>query len=130
MSDSPAPLGIMSISLAVKDLAKSKAFYEALGFAQLGGDVAQNWCILKNGDSVVGLFEGMFDKNMLTFNPGWDSSAQNLEGGWTDVRQLEAQLRSRGLEPTMSNTQQSEAGPAHLMLTDPDGNPILIDQHR
>jgi len=121
-------LGAFSVSLAVKDLAASRAFYEKLGFASLGGDPAQNWLILKNGDTVIGLFQGMFDKNMLTFNPGWDSSAQPLES-FTDVRELQRRLKEQGVELTAEADEATE-GPAHFMMIDPDGNPILFDQHR
>lgn len=120
-------LGAFSISLAVKDIAASRAFYEALGFSVFGGNQAQNWLILKNGPTVIGLFQGMFDRNMLTFNPGWDSNAQAL-GNFTDVRQIQQQLLARGL----ALDQQADAattGPAYISLTDPDGNPVLIDQH-
>lgn len=120
-------LGAFSISLAVKDLAASRAFYEKLGFQSFGGDPSQNWLILKNGDHVIGLFQGMFDKNMLTFNPGWDQNAQPVEG-FTDVRELQRRLKEQGVElaPEADETTQ---GPAYFMLIDPDGNPILVDQH-
>lgn len=120
-------LGAFSISLAVKDLAASRAFYEALGFTAFGGNAAQNWLILKNGSTVIGLFQGMFDKNMLTFNPGWDSNAQPL-GAFTDVRQIQAALKAQGIDAGQ-DLDATATGPAHLMLTDPDGNPVLIDQH-
>ncbi len=120
-------LGAFSISLAVKDLAASKAFYEKLGFSDLGGVPDQNWVMLKNGETVIGLFEGMFPKNMLTFNPGWDQSAQNLDD-WEDVRDIQAQLKTAGV--TLDSEAEGDEGPASIMLTDPDGNPILIDQHR
>lgn len=120
-------LGAFSISLAVKDIHASKAFYEKLGFKDLGGDISQNWLILKNGETVIGLFQGMFEKNMLTFNPGWDSNAQKI-GTFTDVRELQRQLKEQGVELT-GETDASTAGPAYFMLTDPDGNPILVDQH-
>jgi lactoylglutathione lyase len=120
-------LGAFSISLAVKDLAASRAFYEKLGFTAFGGDPAQNWLILKNGDHVIGLFQGMFEKNMLTFNPGWDQSAQAVEG-FTDVRELQRRLKEQGVALT-AEADESTQGPAYLMAVDPDGNPILIDQH-
>lgn len=120
-------LGAFSISLAVKDIAASRAFYEALGFSVFGGNQAQNWLILKNGTTVIGLFQGMFDKNMLTFNPGWDSNAQAVDG-FTDVRQIQQQLLARGLTLDQQADPASQ-GPGYLALTDPDGNPVLIDQH-
>ncbi|GAA6180854.1 hypothetical protein NBRC116594_22920 [Shimia sp. NS0008-38b] len=121
-------LGAFSMSLAVKDLAASRAFYEKLGFEMFGTQPAENWCILKNGDHIIGLFEGMFDSNILTFNPGWDQNAQNTEN-FTDVRALQKQLKAEGLE-LMSEADEATSGPASLMLKDPDGNTILIDQHR
>jgi lactoylglutathione lyase len=120
-------LGAFSVSLAVKDIQASKAFYEKLGFTTLGGDIAHNWCILKNGDHVIGLFQGMFEKNILTFNPGWDQSAQKL-GSFTDVRELQRQLRAQGVKFT-TEADESTSGPAHFVVEDPDGNPILVDQH-
>jgi catechol 2,3-dioxygenase-like lactoylglutathione lyase family enzyme len=120
-------LGAFSISLAVKDLKASKDFYEKLGFKPFGGDISQNWLILKNGDHIIGLFQGMFEKNILTFNPGWDQDAQKLDD-FTDVRELQRQLKAQGLE-FMSEADESTTGPASFVLTDPDGNPILVDQH-
>lgn len=120
-------LGAFSISLAVKDLAASRAFYEKFGFTALGGDPAQNWLILKNGDTVIGLFQGMFEKNMLTFNPGWDQSAQPVEG-FTDVRELQRRLKEQGVQ-LAPEADESTTGPAYFMAIDPDGNPILVDQH-
>jgi catechol 2,3-dioxygenase-like lactoylglutathione lyase family enzyme len=120
-------LGAFSISLAVKDIAASRAFYEKFGFEVTGGDQAQNWLILKNGTTVIGLFQGMFDKNILTFNPGWDQNAQKVDG-FTDVRLLQQQLKQRGVALT-AEADESTTGPAHITTTDPDGNPILIDQH-
>jgi lactoylglutathione lyase len=120
-------LGAFSISLAVKDLAASRAFYEKLGFTAFHGDAAQNWLILKNGDHVIGLFQGMFEKNMLTFNPGWDSNAQPV-ADFTDVRELQRSLKEAGVALT-AEADESTTGPAYLMAVDPDGNPILIDQH-
>jgi len=121
-------LGAFSISLAVKDVEASRSFYEKFGFKVFGGDASQNWLILKNGDHLIGLFKGMFEKNMLTFNPGWDSNAQNLPS-FTDVRELQRQLRAQGvaLDPIAD---ESTTGPASFMAIDPDGNPILVDQHR
>ncbi len=121
-------LGAFSISLAVKDIEASRDFYAKLGFESLGGDIAQNWLILKNGDHVIGLFQGMFDKNMLTFNPGWAQDASELDE-FTDVRALQKHLKEAGVAID-SEADESSTGPAHIMLTDPDGNPILIDQHR
>ena len=120
-------LGAFSISLAVKDIEASKVFYEKLGFSVFEGDQAQNWLIVKNGDHVIGLFQGMFEKNILTFNPGWDQDAQPL-GEFTDVRELQRRLRERGVE-LMSEADESSTGPASLMIVDPDGNTILFDQH-
>jgi lactoylglutathione lyase len=121
-------LGSFSVSLAVKDLEASKDFYEKLGFAVIGGDAAQNWLILKNGDHVLGLFQGMFEENILTFNPGWDQNGNPLDS-FTDVRALQKELKNLGIALT-NETDETASGPASIMLTDPDGNQILIDQHR
>ncbi|KSU62934.1 glyoxalase [[Bacillus] enclensis] len=121
-------LGAFSVSLNVKDINKSKEFYEKLGFEILGGDISQNWLILKNGNHIIGLFQGMFEKNILTFNPGWNQNAENLDS-FTDVRDLQKELKSQGLT-LLTETVESGEGPAHITLEDPDGNPILIDQHR
>jgi lactoylglutathione lyase len=121
-------LGAFSISLAVKDIKASKAFYEKLGFTTLGGDIAHNWCILKNGDHIIGLFQGMFEKNILTFNPGWDQSAKEVNP-FTDVHELQRQLKAQGVKLT-TEAAEGGSGPAHFTLEDPDGNPILVDQHR
>ena len=120
-------LGAFSISLTVKDINASKTFYEKLGFKVFGGDISQNWLILKNGDHVIGLFQGMFEKNILTFNPGWDSNARQLDT-FTDVHELQRQLKAKGIE-FQSEVDESTMGPASFVLVDPDGNPILIDQH-
>lgn len=120
-------LGAFSISLSVKDIHASKAFYEKLGFKVFMGDITQNWLILKNGQHVIGLFQGMFEKNTLTFNPGWDSNAQTLDT-FTDVRELQKQLKAQGVE-LASEADETTTGPASFMLFDPDGNPILVDQH-
>ncbi|MBM4186198.1 MAG: VOC family protein [Gemmatimonadetes bacterium] len=120
-------LGAFSISLAVKDLQASKSFYEKLGFAMTGGD-GKAWAILINGTTVIGLFQGMFDKNILTFNPGWDQSAQPL-ASFTDVRELQRQLRAKGLTFS-SEADEATTGPASFVVVDPDGNPVLFDQHR
>ncbi|HMP93195.1 MAG TPA: VOC family protein [Phnomibacter sp.] len=121
-------LGAFSVSLAVKDIAASKAFYEKLGFTVFGGHEEQNWLILKTGDTLIGLFQGMFTGNMLTFNPGWDQNAQPLEP-FTDVRQLQKQIMAAGLTPGVL-ADEATSGPGFFTLTDPDGNTILIDQHR
>jgi len=120
-------LGAFSVSLAVKDLATSRAFYERLGFEQIGGNPEQNWLILRNGTTVIGLFQGMFDSNILTFNPGW-SAGETHPKDFTDVRQLAAKLRESGIEP-QGNLDEASQGPAHFTITDPDGNTILVDQH-
>jgi predicted enzyme related to lactoylglutathione lyase len=120
-------LGNFSVSLAVKDIETSRKFYEKLGFTIFGGDAAQRWLILKNGDHVIGLFQGMFEKNMLTFNPGWDSNAQKL-ASFTDIRELQRRLKSQGVQ-LLQEADESTKGPASLLLADPDGNPILLDQH-
>ncbi|MFI8577979.1 VOC family protein [Rossellomorea aquimaris] len=121
-------LGAFSVSLSVKDINKSKAFYEKLGFQTLGGEMAQNWLIMKNGSTVIGLFEGMFEKNLLTFNPGWDQNAENLES-FTDIRNLQKQLKEQGVK-MLTEADESGEGPASFTIEDPDGNPILVDQHR
>ena len=120
-------LGNFSVSLAVKDLGASRAFYEKLGFRAIGGDPAQNWLILQNETSTIGFFQGMFDKNILTFNPGWDRTASTLPD-FDDVRDIQRALKSRGVALT-SEADESSTGPASLTLTDPDGNQILFDQH-
>ena len=121
-------LGAFSISLTVKDLAASRAFYEKLGFTAPYGDAGEGWLILKNGDCVIGLFEGMFEKNMLTFNPGWDGNAQPVES-FTDVRDLQRRLKAQGVV-FASEADEAGSGPASFVVVDPDGNPILVDQHR
>ena len=120
-------LGTFSVSLAVKDLAASRAFYEKFGFTVFHGDAAQGWLILKNGDHVIGLFQGMFERNILTFNPGWDRNAQKVPK-FTDVRELQRQLRAQGVQ-FQQEADESTTGPASLMAVDPDGNTILVDQH-
>ena len=120
-------LGNFSVSLAVKDIAKSRAFYEKLGFQVFGGDQATNWLILQNESSTIGLFQGMFDKNIMTFNPGWDRSGRSLPD-FDDVREIQKTLKDRGLALT-TEADETSTGPASLMLLDPDGNPVLIDQH-
>jgi catechol 2,3-dioxygenase-like lactoylglutathione lyase family enzyme len=120
-------LGAFSISLAVKNLEVSRDFYQTLGFEVVGGALAQNWLILRNGDHTIGLFQGMFEKNMLTFNPGWDKSAAPV-ADFTDVRELQHQLKSKGVE-LAAEADPMATGPASFMVIDPDGNPILVDQH-
>ena len=124
--DKPLRLGNFSVSLAVKDLAASRAFYEKLGFRGVGGDGVR-WLILQNPTCTIGLFQGMFDKNILTFNPGWDRSSTTLPD-YEDVRDIQRTLKGRWLVPTAA-ADESSTGPASMVLTDPDGNPILIDQH-
>lgn len=120
-------LGTFSISLSVKDIEASKLFYEKLGFTVFGGDQSQNWIIMKNGDHAIGLFQGMFENNILTFNPGWNRDAQQLDK-FTDVRELQRQLKDRGVE-MISQADENSTGPASFMIVDPDGNTILVDQH-
>ncbi len=120
-------LGNFSVSLNVKDLRASKTFYAALGFEPIGGDDDQGWTILKNGDCIVGLFQGMFEKNTLTFNPGWNAAGETLDD-FTDVRELQRQLKSHGMS-LASEADEDSTGPASFMIMDPDGNPILVDQH-
>lgn len=121
-------LGAFSISLAVKDLDASRRFYEAFGFRVFGGNAEQNWLILKNGDHIIGLFQGMFDKNILTFNPGWDADAQPLPS-FTDVRELQRCLKAQGID-LQQEADETTTGPASFIAIDPDGNPVLVDQHR
>ena len=120
-------LGAFSISLTVKDLEASRQFYEKFGFVVTGGDAAQGWLVLRNAPHTIGLFQGMFDKNMLTFNPGWNQAAETL-ADFADVRQLQKQLKAQGVT-LVSEADESSTGPASFMAIDPDGNPILIDQH-
>jgi lactoylglutathione lyase len=121
-------LGAFSVSLNVKDITVSKAFYENLGFQTFGGDITQNWLIMKNDNSIIGLFQGMFDKNILTFNPGWNENAENLES-FTDVREIQKQLKEKGIT-MLTEADESTDGPAFFTIEDPDGNQILLDQHR
>ncbi|MCB0738761.1 MAG: VOC family protein [Bacteroidetes bacterium] len=121
-------LGAFSVSLAVKDLAKSKAFYEQLGFTQFAGEIERNYLIMKNGETVIGLFQGMFENNILTFNPGWDQSAQNVDP-FEDVRDIQKTLKAAGIE-LEKEANEDGSGPDHAIVIDPDGNTILIDQHR
>lgn len=120
-------LGAFSVSLTVKNLEASRSFYEKLGFKVFAGDAAQSWLIMKNGDHAIGLFQGMFERNILTFNPGWDSNAQKL-AKFTDVRELQRTLRAQGME-FHQQADESSTGPASFVVVDPDGNPILVDQH-
>ena len=120
-------LGAFSISLAVKDIEASRIFYEKFGFKVFGGDASQNWLILKNGDHAIGLFQGMFEKNTLTFNPGWDSNASKLDT-FTDVRELQRLLKAQGVQ-LLSEADETTTGPASFVAVDPDGNPVLVDQH-
>lgn len=121
-------LGAFSVSLAVRDLEASRRFYEALGFEDAGGDPAEGWLMLRNGEHVLGLFQGMFERNLLTFNPGWDQQGRET-GSFTDVREIQRAVRAQGIEPAVT-ADQAGSGPAAIMLVDPDGNQILIDQHR
>lgn len=120
-------LGAFSVSLAVRDLAASRRFYEQLGFTAFAGDPAQNWLILRNGDHVIGLFQGLFDKNILTFNPGWNQAAQPV-GKFTDVRALQRRLKEQGVT-LLTEADETSKGPTSFTLADPDGNLILFDQH-
>lgn len=126
-TDDSLPLGNFSVSLAVKDIAASRAFYQKLGFSVIGGDQADNWLILRNGAAIIGLFQGMFERNLLTFNPGWDADGNALPD-FTDVRDIQRRLKEAGIQPTVE-ADQSGSGPAHITVVDPDGNPILFDQH-
>lgn len=121
-------LGAFSVSLAVKDIEASRAFYEKFGFTVFGGDQSQNWLILKNEETIIGLFQGMFEGNILTFNPGWDSTAKNLSE-FVDVREIQRALKAQGVQ-FATEADESTVGPASFTTTDPDGNQVLIDQHR
>ncbi len=121
-------LGAFSVSLPVKDINKSKSFYENLGFQVFGGDIAQNWLIMKNESCVIGLFQGMFEKNILTFNPGWNQNAENLDS-FTDIRELQKQFKEKGIK-ILTEADEISEGPASFTIEDPDGNAILVDQHR
>jgi len=121
-------LGAFSVSLSVKDINKSKTFYEDLGFKVFGGNITQNWLIMKNESCVIGIFQGMFENNILTFNPGWDQNAQNLNS-FTDIRDIQKQLKAKGIK-ILSEADETSEGPASFTIEDPDGNPILVDQHR
>ena len=120
-------LGAFSVSLSVKDIEASKVFYERLGFTIFGGDQSQNWLIMKNGDHLIGLFQGMFENNLLTFNPGWNQDAQPL-AAFTDIRELQRKLKGQGVS-MISEADETTTGPASFMIADPDGNTILVDQH-
>lgn len=121
-------LGAFSVSLSVKDIYESKLFYENLGFQDFGGDITQNWLIMKNESCIIGLFQGMFEKNILTFNPGWNENAENLNS-FTDIRDIQKQLKAKGIK-LLSEADETNEGPASFTIEDPDGNSILIDQHR
>lgn len=121
-------LGAFSVSLSVKDIKASRDFYTKLGFVEIGGNADDNWLILRNGDHVIGLFQGMFEKNMLTFNPGWNQQCKETQT-FTDVREIQRLLKEQGIE-LYSEADEASKGPASITLFDPDGNPILIDQHR
>jgi catechol 2,3-dioxygenase-like lactoylglutathione lyase family enzyme len=125
--EDPLQLGNFSVSLNVKDIHASKAFYEKLDFEQVNGDIEQNWVVLQNGTTTIGLFQGMFEKNMLTFNPGWNAKKETLPE-FQDVRELQHALKARGLT-LQAEADETTDGPAYFMLVDPDGNPILVDQH-
>lgn len=127
MTTSTAPLGAFSVSLAVKDLAASQRFYLSLGFEAVGGAAEQGWLILRSGTTTIGLFQGMFERNMLTFNPGWDAKAEPLDE-FTDVRELQRRLKAAGIT-LQTEADESSTGPASFVVVDPDGNPILVDQH-
>lgn len=120
-------LGNFSLSLAVKEIGVSRAFYEKLGFVQIGGDATQGWVIMQSGTTTIGLFQGMFERNMLTFNPGWNHKGEKLEA-FTDVRELQRALIAKGIEPNL-RADEGSTGPASFVIEDPDGNPILFDQH-
>jgi len=120
-------LGAFSMGLSVKDINASKQFYENLGFTVFGGDIKQNYLIMKNGNSLIGLFQGMFEKNIITFNPGWDENAKKIES-FDDVREIQRQLKSKGIK-FETEADENTSGPASLVISDPDGNSILIDQH-
>ena len=120
-------LGAFSVSLTVKDIKMSKLFYEQLGFTKFGGDIEQNWMIMKNGTTTIGLFQGMFDQNILTFNPGWDGNANKLES-FKDVRDIQKELKWKGFT-MITEADETTTGPASFVIVDPDGNPILVDQH-
>jgi len=121
-------LGAFSVSLSVKDIHASKTFYENLGFAVLAGDISKNYLIMKNENALIGLFQGMFENNILTFNPGWDENAGNIEQ-FDDVRDIQRQLKSKNI-PLTAEADANTSGPAFIMLADPDGNVIYVDQHR
>ncbi|UHA75157.1 VOC family protein [Paenibacillus sp. 481] len=121
-------LGAFSVSLSVKDIFKSRLFYENLGFQAFGGDITQNWLIMKNEDCIIGLFQGMFEENILTFNPGWNENAENLDS-FMDIRDIQKQLKAKGIK-ILSEADETSEGPASFIIEDPDGNSILLDQHR
>lgn len=120
-------LGVFSVSLSVKDIDLSEAFYTKLGFSKVGGDITQNWLIMRNGETTIGIFQGMFEKNMMTFNPGWDAQCKELTE-FSDVRDIQKDLKAKGIEFEMQADEDTK-GPASFIIKDPDGNPILLDQH-
>lgn len=120
-------LGAFSISLNVRDINASKLFYEKLGFTEFGGNIEQHWLIMKNENSIIGLFQGMFGKNILTFNPGWDENAKQVDS-FTDIRDIQRQLKEKGIK-FEQEADETTTGPASFIVSDPDGNPILVDQH-
>ena len=120
-------LGAFSVSLAVRDIEASRRFYEQLGFVPFMGEASQNWLILRNGDKVIGLFQGMFERNTMTFNPGWDADANPLES-FTDIRDLQRELREQGME-FVAEVDETGSGPGSFIVVDPDGNPVFVDQH-
>ncbi|MEP1385407.1 MAG: VOC family protein [Paraglaciecola sp.] len=120
-------LGNFSVSLTVKDIEKSRVFYEKLGFTLRGGDQSQNWLVLQNEQTIIGLFQGMFEDNILTFNPGWDNKGDN-RANFTDVRELQSTLKASGITP-LTEADESTTGPAYFIIEDPDGNQIMVDQH-
>lgn len=126
-TNNPNDLGAFSVSLAVKDLAASRSFYETLGFSEIGGDALQNWLIMRNGATTIGLFQGMFERNILTFNPGWDALGEKLHN-FTDIRELQTRFEQQGLE-LQTRVEDGTSGPGSLIVVDPDGNPIMLDQH-
>jgi len=121
-------LGAFSVSLNVRDIAASRDFYSKLGFEQFGGDESQGWLVIKNGDTIIGLFQGMLDANTLTFNPGWDQNARDVDG-FEDIRDIQKRLKAEGMT-FVAEADETTSGPASFILMDPDGNPILVDQHR
>lgn len=127
IGESAMKLGNFSVSLTVKDIEKSRVFYEKLGFRVRGGDQSQNWLVLQNEQTIIGLFQGMFEDNILTFNPGWDNKGNKL-ADFTDVRELQSTLKASGITP-LTEADEATTGPAYFIIEDPDGNQIMVDQH-